>query len=79
MDKVTRWKAEFAGDVIGREIDFDKSLAIDSAYQVLSFQLAKRGIGIDQIGKRRERGQGGKGDPRRPIATADPLSGAAAN
>jgi hypothetical protein len=40
MEKVTRWEAEFAGDVIGVEIDFDTSLAIDSAYQVLSFQLA---------------------------------------
>jgi hypothetical protein len=39
MDKVTRWEAEFAGEVIGVEIDFDKALAIDSAYQVLSFHL----------------------------------------
>jgi hypothetical protein len=39
MDKVTRWEAELAGDVIGVEVDFDKSLAVDSAYQVLSFHL----------------------------------------
>jgi len=32
MDKVTRWEAEFAGEVIGGEIDFDKSLVVDSAY-----------------------------------------------
>jgi hypothetical protein len=40
MDKVTCWEAEFAGDGIGREVDFDKSLAVDSAYQVLPFHLA---------------------------------------
>jgi hypothetical protein len=40
MEKVTRWKAEFAGDVVGIQIDFHKSLAIDPPHQVLPFHTA---------------------------------------
>ncbi len=42
---------------------------------MLSFHAAEPGIGIDQVRHTRQRGQMGKGDPGRPIATSNPLMG----
>ena len=64
---------ELAGDGVGIQIDFHKSLAIDPSHQMLSFHPASPGIGIDQVGNGGQRRQGGKGDPGRLIATTDPL------
>ena len=40
---------------------------------MLSFHVAKRGIGIDQVRHTGQRGQSGKSDPRRLIAAGDAL------
>jgi hypothetical protein len=42
---------------------------------MLACHAASPGIGIDQVRNTGQRGQIGKGDPRRPIATTDPLMG----